>query len=96
MGILLIKYQEKKYMVNFNDLFDDGNDELQFLDESESDAHNCVEALYRDIYQGVFPNCAASAEDGSWCGENDACLANAVHYTGMEKCSFSDCSKAWK
>ena len=53
---------------------------------------NCVLEEHRSIYNGSFPNCAATVEDGSWCSSNDAChTSNAIRYTGM-----NDCSKAWK
>ena len=54
--------------------------------------HNvCTTAAYRDIYWGGFPNCAATVEDGSWCGSNDACIADDVKYLGMK-----DCERAWR
>lgn len=53
--------------------------------------NNCTNILYRDIYAGGFPNCAATVEDGSWCSENDACHNHAIWYKGME-----DCNKAWR
>ena len=53
---------------------------------------NCFLEEHRSIYNGSFPNCAATVEDGSWCSSNDAChTSNAIRYTGM-----NDCSKAWK
>ena len=36
-------------------------------------------------------NCAATVEDGSWCGSNDACYEDEVNYMGL-----NDCAKAWK
>ena len=36
-------------------------------------------------------NCAATVEDGSHCGSNDACYSDEVVYLGMK-----ECSKAWK
>ena len=57
----------------------------------DTDSENCVKDHYREIYKGGFPNCAASVEDGSWCGTNDACHHDAVNYQGM-----NDCSKAWE
>jgi hypothetical protein len=36
-------------------------------------------------------NCAATVEDGSWCGSNDACRFSEVDYLGMK-----ECDKAWK
>ncbi len=47
--------------------------------------------VHRNIYEGSFPNCAATVGDGSWCMSNDACLEVQVQYTGM-----NDCSKAWR
>ena len=38
-------------------------------------------------YVSFFPNCAATVEDGSWCGRNDACLRDAVAYVGMNSCT---------
>ncbi|MBR3016538.1 MAG: hypothetical protein IKH57_05590 [Clostridia bacterium] len=35
-------------------------------------------------------NCAATVEDGSWCGSNDACYEDEVNYMGL-----NDCAKAW-
>ena len=53
---------------------------------------NCILEEHRSIYNGGFPNCAATVEDGSWCSSNDAChTSNAIRYTGL-----TDCSKAWK
>jgi hypothetical protein len=36
-------------------------------------------------------NCAATVEDGSHCGSNDACYEDETVYLGMK-----DCIKAWK
>ena len=64
---------------------------------ASSGSANCSISLYRDIYGGRgFPNCAATVEDGSWCGSNDACKADAVIYEHMENCFGIDCSKAWR
>ena len=53
---------------------------------------NCYHEEKRSIYSGGFPNCAATVENGSWCGTNDAChTSNAIRYTGL-----TDCTKAWK
>ena len=52
----------------------------------DDDPNNCTENHWRQIYSGGFPNCAASVEDGSWCGTNDACNAEAVNYQGMDDC----------
>ena len=52
---------------------------------------NCTIHVYgRNIYQGGFPNCASGVEDGSWCGQNDACYNISVIYKFM-----NDCDKAW-
>ena len=53
----------------------------------DSDSKHCVNHHYRDIYDGGFPNCAASVEDGSWCDTNDACTFQAVNYQGMDDCT---------
>ena len=56
---------------------------------------NCVKILNRDIRGGGgFPNCAATVEDGSWCGHNDACYNLAVKYHNFKSGSW--CSKAWE
>ena len=53
---------------------------------------NCTTQVYgRNIYYGGFPNCAATVEDGSWCGQNDACINISVIYKFM-----SHCGKAWR
>lgn len=53
---------------------------------------NCYHEEKRSIYNGGFPNCAATVENGSWCSTNDAChTSNAIRYAGMK-----DCTKAWK
>ena len=60
----------------------------------DADSENCVKDHKRNIYGGNgFPNCAATVEDGSWCGDNDACLKSAVLY----RSSMVDpnCVKAW-
>ena len=58
----------------------------------DSDQNNCTKDHYRQIYGGGgFPNCAATVEDGSWCGTNDACYDKAVEYQGR-----TDCKKAWR
>ena len=55
------------------------------------DSGHCTEDWARDIYEGGFPNCAATVEEGSWCGSNDACYTRAVDYKEMQ-----DCKKAWR
>ena len=77
-------------------LFEVGGGSYEPDDSKEADTNNCVEVHYRDIYQGGFPNCAATVEDGSWCGSNDACTSDAIRYQGMENCFASDCNKALK
>jgi predicted ribosomally synthesized peptide with nif11-like leader len=57
----------------------------------DDDPDNCTNNNMRNIYTGGFPNCAATVEDGSHCGTNDACYTEAVDYEGMV-----DCAKAWK
>ena len=56
-----------------------------------SDDHNCYDDWARYIYVPDFPNCAATVEDGSWCGRNDACTSDAIVYLDMK-----DCAKAWR
>ena len=51
----------------------------------------CTEGTFRDIYDGKFPNCAATVESGSWCWSNDACMSGAVVYRNMKSCF-----KAWE
>ena len=53
---------------------------------------DCSRYDIRQIYGGGgFPNCAATVEDGSWCGSSDACVYIAIDYKGM-----TDCKKAWR
>jgi hypothetical protein len=62
----------------------------------------CTENHYRRIYprdgsDAGFPDCAASVEEGSHCGTNDACGQSAVVYTGFRvDCLMLNCTKAWK
>ena len=57
---------------------------------------DCVENHYRLIYGGGgFPNCAATVEDGSWCGTNDACRSQAVEYKDIKGNQSDNCKKAW-
>jgi hypothetical protein len=52
------------------------------------DPENCNNAHRRNIYGGDgFPNCAATVEDGSHCGTNDACWSLSVSYKGMKECN---------
>ena len=60
------------------------------LDATYDDGQ-CTSFYSRNIYDGGFPNCAATVEDGSWCKNNDACYDLAVSYEGMH-----DCAKAWE
>ena len=53
--------------------------------------YGCTSTQRRNIYKGGFPNCAATVEDGSYCGDNDACIMYAVVYDYMESCQ-----KAWQ
>ena len=46
----------------------------------------CYRQDRRDIYDGAFPNCAATVEDDSFCWTNDACVKNEVKYTNMNSC----------
>lgn len=67
---------------------------VPFRRDLDDDLHNCTQSLDRDIYGGKgFPNCAATVEEGSLCGENDACMSVAVNYQNMK--TFA-CFKAWK
>ena len=52
---------------------------------------NCSHNYKRYIYNGGFPNCAATVESSSWCGDNDACFTGDVRYQGMK-----NCWKAWE
>ena len=67
---------------------------LQFglcgLNGSEEDRY-CTRSSFRKIYEGGFPNCIATVEEGSWCSTNDACFFDAIRYEGMV-----ECTKAWK
>lgn len=64
---------------------------LQDDDCGEPQQVRCHHNFTRDIYEGGFPNCAATVEDGSWCGSNDACLMADVDYQNM-----NDCKIAWR
>ena len=55
------------------------------------DQYNCYNEFEREIYVPSFPNCAATVEEASWCGTNDACAHDAVGYLGM-----FECDRAWK
>ena len=77
------------------------NEELEKVTGGDFDISfaDCTEAYRRDIYKGGFPNCAATVEEGSYCGTNDACVATAVKYEKIKSqsdCFISDCHKAWK
>ena len=60
-------------------------------DPSNYEHAHCTQQWERDIYEGGFPNCAATVEDDSWCGQNDACYADAIDYQNMH-----ECIKAWE
>ena len=60
-------------------------------DQWDANKYNCARDHSRQIYGGGFPNCAATVEDGSWCGSSDACVYIAIDYKGM-----TDCNKAWR
>ena len=55
----------------------------------ESHTNNCSNSLWRNIYAGGFPNCAATVEADSWCGSNDACVEVSVVYTNMNECHYA-------
>ena len=67
-------------------------DELEAVSGGDQDADlkNCVRYSERNIYLGGFPNCAATVEDGSFCGSNDACYHSMVSYYILQ-----ECNKAW-
>ena len=53
---------------------------------------DCTGNEARRIYGGNgFPNCAATVEDGSWCGSSDACYKYQVRYSEMKSCV-----RAWR
>ena len=58
--------------------------------------HSCDSEIYIKYGRPIrnpdgSMNCAATVEDGSHCGSNDACYTDEAKYFGME-----DCQKAWK
>ena len=67
-------------------------DELEAVSggDQDDDRINCVRYSERNIYLGGFPNCAATVEDGSFCGSNDACYHSMVSYYILV-----ECQKAW-
>lgn len=67
-------------------------DELEAVSggDRDEDLKNCVRYSERNIYLGGFPNCAATVEDGSFCGSNDACYHSMVGYYILV-----ECQKAW-
>lgn len=67
-------------------------DELEAVSggDRDDDLKNCVRYSERNIYLGGFPNCAATVEDGSFCGSNDACYHSMVGYYILV-----ECQKAW-
>ena len=56
-----------------------------------SSGDECTGSIFRNIYEGGFPNCAGTVEDRSWCGMNDACHHKAVIYKDMQTCT-----RSWK
>ena len=56
-----------------------------------SSGDECTGSIFRNIYEGGFPNCAGTVEDRSWCGMNDACHHKAVIYKDMRTCT-----RSWK
>ena len=63
-----------------------------FWDDNDSNKDYCKDQYYRTLYGGNgFPNCAATVEDLSACGTNDACRQFAVVYKDME-----ECYRAWR
>ena len=62
-------------------------DELESVAGGWSGA-KCDKSQWRDFYAD---GCAATVDDGSWCGDADACYYGAVVYVGM-----NSCSRAWK
>jgi hypothetical protein len=71
--------------------------------DSDSDIRHCVQKHARSIYEGGFPNCAATVEDGSQCGTNDACYNDAIVYWDVKGrpgdgpyAGESNCEKAWR
>ena len=72
-------------------------EELSEVNGGKLFGHNCDKTHHRDIYGGKgFPNCAATVEDGSWCGSGDACEMVAIVYDDIEGCLANDCEKAWR
>ena len=67
-------------------------DELEAVSggDQDDDRTNCVRYSERNIYLGGFPNCAATVEEGSFCGSNDACYHSMVCYYILQ-----ECNKAW-
>lgn len=53
---------------------------------------NCSQEYYRRIYEGGFPHCAATVEEGSNCYSNDACYTWSVVYLTMK----TECGRAWQ
>ena len=68
-----------------------GEEYFRNCENAAQDYQHCTDLWSRNIYEGGFPNCAATVEDGSWCGENDACYKMAIEYIHMR-----DCEKAWE
>ena len=89
--------KEKENEVFKQEVSEDGLTSIAGGMEETGPRYRCNAQLYRNIYgynyywYTTFPDCAKSVEDGSWCGDNDACYAFAILYKGM-----TDCAKAWK
>ena len=80
-------------------------DDLKATTGGKNDGSSCGETQYanctnyheRPMYGGRgFPNCASSVEDGSVCGDADACFSWSVVYQGMKGCLASDCHRSWR
>ena len=68
------------------------DEEMEAVAGGEGESNSaCSDDWSRSIYYPSFPNCAATVEDGSWCGSNDACTEAAVKYWDTV-----ECVKAWK
>jgi len=57
----------------------------------DSPFYTCDRVTRRWIYDGRFPNCAATVRDGSWCDMSDACYRSAIVYSDLR-----ECDKSWK
>ncbi len=61
------------------------------LENASGGVASYVPTPKKNIYEGGFPNCAATVEEDSWCGANDACILDEVRYKEMK-----ECYRAWK